>query len=197
MLNANFTIACFGTGVAFFEDGFPAGKRKRYPPASGLCKIFFGKRGHGMKEIKKILFPVDFSEVSKKIVPYVETMADKFNSEIHLLFVARILDYFVSIYVPHSSINAFEEEILKGGKKSMEQFINEHFPTNRKILSEVVLGDASERILEYVKKANIDLVIMGTHGRKGLDKVLFGSVAERVSKMSAVPVLLVNPYRAN
>jgi nucleotide-binding universal stress UspA family protein len=150
-----------------------------------------------MKEIKKILFPVDFSEVSKKIVPYVETMAEKFNAEIHVLFVARILDYFVSIYVPHSSINTFEEEILKGGKKSMEQFIHEHFPDSRKTIAEVVLGDASERILEYVKSNKIDLLIMGTHGRKGLDKVLFGSVADRVSKLSSAPVLFINPYRVD
>jgi nucleotide-binding universal stress UspA family protein len=148
-----------------------------------------------MKEIRKILFPVDFSEVSKKIVPYVQTMAEKFDAEVHVLFVARILDYFVSIYVPHASINTFEEEILKGGKKSMEQFIQDHFPASPKTISEVVLGDASDRILEYLEKNQIDLLIMGTHGRKGLDKVLFGSVADRVSKMSTVPVLLINPFR--
>jgi nucleotide-binding universal stress UspA family protein len=148
-----------------------------------------------MKDIKKILFPVDFSEVSKKIVPYVQTMAEKFNAEVHVLFVARILDYFVSIYVPHASINTFEEEILKGGRKSMEQFIQEHFPGPSRTTSEVVLGDASDRILECLKKNQIDLLIMGTHGRKGMDKVLFGSVADRVSKMSTAPVLLINPFR--
>ncbi|MBU4316478.1 MAG: universal stress protein [Proteobacteria bacterium] len=149
-----------------------------------------------MKDFKKILFPVDFSEVSQKIVPYVETMAEKFNAEVHVLFVARILDYFVSIYVPHSSINTFEEEILKGGRKSMEKFLSESFPAPQKVKGEVVLGDASEKILEYVKSNHIDLLIMGTHGRKGLDKVLFGSVADRVSKMCDAPVLLVNPFRA-
>ena len=149
-----------------------------------------------MKDFKKILFPVDFSEVSQKIVPYVETMAEKFNAEIHVLFVARILDYFVNIYVPHSSINTFEEEILKGGRKSMEKFLGESFPAPQKVKGEVVLGDASEKILEYVKNNHIDLLIMGTHGRKGLDKVLFGSVADRVSKMCDAPVLLVNPFRS-
>lgn len=54
-----------------------------------------------MHHFKKILFPVDLSEASPKIVPYVREMAAKFNAEVHLLFVARILQHFTSIYVPH------------------------------------------------------------------------------------------------
>ena len=148
-----------------------------------------------MKDIRKILFPVDLSETSQKIVPYVETMAKKFEAEIHLLFVARIFDYFVSIYVPHSSISNFENEIAKGGKKRLDEFQANHFPEPFKTKNIVLIGDASEKIIEYAKEESIDLLIMGTHGRKGLDRVVFGSVAERVSKMASVPVLLINPYR--
>jgi nucleotide-binding universal stress UspA family protein len=49
--------------------------------------------------------------------------------------------------------------------------------------------------LDYISDEEIDLVIMGTHGRKGLDRVFFGSVADRVVKMSPVPVLTINPYK--
>ena len=148
-----------------------------------------------MKDIKKILFPVDLSETSEKIVPYVETMARKFDAEIHLLFVARLFDYFVSIYVPHSSIASFEEEIAKGGQKRLDEFQAKYFPEPFKTQSVVLIGDASEKIIEYAKTEGIDLLIMGTHGRKGLDRVIFGSVAERVSKMASVPLMLINPYR--
>jgi nucleotide-binding universal stress UspA family protein len=58
-----------------------------------------------------------------------------------------------------------------------------------------VAGDASEQILSYVEDQKIDLIIMGTHGRKGMDKIIFGSVAERVVKSSPVPVLVVNPFK--
>ena len=148
-----------------------------------------------MKDIKKILFPVDLSETSQKIVPYVEIMAKKFDANIHLLFVARLFDYFVTIYVPHKSIRNFENEIAKGGKRRLDEFQAKYFPEPFKTKSVVLLGDASEKIIEYAKKEKIDLLIMGTHGRKGLDRVIFGSVAEQVSKMAAVPVLLINPYR--
>ena len=148
-----------------------------------------------MKEIKKILFPIDLSETSEKIVPYVTTMAEKFDAQIHLLFVVRILSYFVSIYVPHPSIDQFENQIGEGAKKRLKEFKEEHFSKFNVIEPVVISGDASEEILKYIKTENIDLLIMGTHGRKGLDKVIFGSVADRVSKLATVPVLLINPYR--
>ena len=51
-----------------------------------------------MKEFKRILFPVDLSESSTKIVPYVQTVAEKFESKIHILFAARVFEYFTSIW---------------------------------------------------------------------------------------------------
>lgn len=147
-----------------------------------------------MKEFKKILFPVDLSEASSKLVPYVLTMTEKFGSEVCLLFVARILDHFTSIYVPHPSIDKFENEVAEGAKKRIQEFKEEHFQSYPATKAVVLSGDISEKILNYIKSEGFDLVIMGTHGRKGLEKVVFGSVAERVAKMSPVPVLLLNPY---
>jgi nucleotide-binding universal stress UspA family protein len=146
-----------------------------------------------MEFAKKILFPVDLSEVSPKIAPYVKKMAAKFDSEVHLLFVARILQHFTSIYVPHPSVSNFEGEIIKGAERKLEEFVEEHFQ-GFSPKAKVVLGDAAEEILNYVQPEGIDLVIMGTHGRKGIERIIFGSVAERVVKKSQVPVLTVNPY---
>ena len=150
-----------------------------------------------MKEFNKILFPVDLSESSPKIVPFVTTMAQKFESEIHLLFVARVFEYFSGIYVPHPSISRFEGEILEGAKKRLKEFTEEYFSDFPGTGAEVVAGDISEEILKCAGSNGIDLLIMGTHGRKGLEKVVFGSVAERVAKASPVPVLLVNPYKVS
>jgi len=150
-----------------------------------------------MKEFKKILFPVDLSESSPKLVPYVTTMAEKFGAEIHLLFVARVFQYFSGIYVPHPSISKFEDEIVEGAKKRLKEFTEEYFSDLPGTKAEVIAGDISEEILKYTESKGIDLLILGTHGRKGLEKVVFGSVAERVAKASPVPVLLVNPYKVS
>lgn len=148
-----------------------------------------------MKDIKKILFPVDFSKVAPVIAPWVRTIAEKFDAEIHLLFVARRLAHFSSMDVSEASINSFESEIIKAGENSMEEFVNTHFRGYPACQPRVELGDAAEEILNYIKKKNIDMVVMGTHGRKGLDRIIFGSVANTVIKKAQAPVMSINPYR--
>ena len=146
-----------------------------------------------MEFAKKILFPVDLSEVSPKIAVYVNEVASKFGAEVHVVFVARVLEHFTSIYVPHPSVRNFEAEIVKGAERRLDEFVGEHFRgVSPKV--QVVLGDAAEEILNYIRSQSIDLVIMGTHGRKGLERIVFGSVAERVVQKCQVPVLTINPY---
>ena len=149
-----------------------------------------------MKEFSRVLFPVDLSESSDKIVPYVQAVAERFGAQIHILFAARVFDHFTSIYVPHPSINKFEKELIDGAEKRLYEFVDQHFKEFPHTKTSVVAGDPSEEVLNYIKEHEIDLVIMGTHGRKGMDKIIFGSVAERVVKNSPVPVMVVNPYKA-
>ena len=148
-----------------------------------------------MKAFKKILFPVDFSEVSPKIAPWVLMVAERFDAEIHLLFVARGLEYLAGVYVTPVSIENFAGEIIQGGERSMEEFVEAHFDKYPALKTKVELGDATDKISEYIISEKIDLVIMGTRGRKGLERVFFGSVADRVIKMSQVPVMSINPHK--
>jgi len=147
-----------------------------------------------MKSIESILFPVDLTESSERLVPYVITMAQKFNARVHVLFVVRIFQYFTDIYVAPPSISIFENELIEGARRKMSEFVSTHFSALPQTQSEVVLGDPSDAIINYISENSINLVVMGTHGRKGLDRVLFGSVAERVIKTSRVPVLVANPF---
>ena len=148
-----------------------------------------------MIEFKRILYPVDLSESSEKMIPYVQSVAKKLDSKIYILFAARVFEYFSSMYVPYSSISRFENEVIKGAEKRLYEFVDEHFSEYGNTKTVVVAGDAAEEIINYIQEHNIDLVIMGTHGCKGMDKILFGSVAERVLKTSPVPVMVVNPYK--
>jgi nucleotide-binding universal stress UspA family protein len=150
-----------------------------------------------MHEFKKILFPVDLSESSTKIVPFVKSLASRYDARVHLLFVARVFDYFTSMYVPHPSVSQFEKEVLEGAEKRLYEFADESFKDVAGTRTQVVAGDPSEEILNYINLHGIHLVVMGTHGRKGIDKVIFGSVAERVVKSSPVPVMVVNPFKVD
>ena len=147
-----------------------------------------------MKAVQKILFPVDLSDVSPEMVPWVLFVARKFSAEIHMLFVVRKFDYFSGFHVAQVSIENFEGEIIKGAETKIEEFANRYFEGYPVCRTKVMVGDAAEEIINHVKSEDIDLVIIGTHGRKGLDRIVFGSVADRVIKMSPVPVLSINPY---
>jgi nucleotide-binding universal stress UspA family protein len=144
---------------------------------------------------KRILFPIDLTESSERLVPHVTTVVNQFNAQLHVLYVVRIFQYFTNIYVPNPSIDLFETELVEGAHKKMAEFMRTHFNQYSNAHSEVILGDPSDAILNYNQEHDIDMVIMGTHGRKGLDRVIFGSVAERVIKWARIPVLVINPFQ--
>ena len=147
-----------------------------------------------MKEPKKILFPLDLSEASPGIVPWVKTMAEKFGAEIHVLFVARVFEHYSGIGIPYAYTEDFTSQIVKAAEVKMTEFLQVHFH-DIKVNSTVVTGYPPEEILEYARAEGVDMIILGTHGRKGLNRIIFGSVAEYVVKHSEVPVLTVNPYK--
>lgn len=147
-----------------------------------------------MKELKNILVPIDFSEPSLVLIPYAKYLVNKLGARIHLLYVVRSLSYMAGFYIPHPSIEKFEEEIIEGAKKVMEKLVEEHFQ-DIPVKTYILIGDAASEIIKFSEENDIDLILMGTHGRKGLDKTIFGSVAECVVKGASCPVLTVNPHR--
>ena len=148
-----------------------------------------------MIEIKKILFPLDLTENSSKILPYVLSISEKYNSLIYLLHVVQDLNKWGKLYVPHPSMDKFQEEAIESAKKAMDTVCENQLQSCPNFQKRVVSGDTVDEILKIIEPESIDLVIMGTHGRKGLEHVIFGSVAENVIKKSPVPVLSINPYK--
>ena len=148
-----------------------------------------------MIEIKKILFPLDLTENSSKILPYVLSVSEKYNSQIYLLHVVQDLNKWGKLYVPHPSMDKFQEEAIKNAKKAMDKICENQLQSCPNFQKRVVSGDTVDEILKIIESESIDLLIMGTHGRKGLEHVIFGSVAENVVKKSPVPVLSINPYK--
>ena len=148
-----------------------------------------------MVEIKKILFPIDLTENSSKILPYVLSASEKYNSTIYLLHVVHDLLKWGHLYIPHPSLDKFQKEALEGAKKAMDMVCDKELQSCPNFQRKVVSGDPAAEILKTIESEGIDLVIMGTHGRKGLEHTIFGSVAENVVKKSPVPILVINPYK--
>ena len=123
-------------------------------------------------------------------------MANKFDAQVHLLHVLRRFDWFVDTYVTDPPkpdfkriASDFEGQILQQAQLKLESFKEQYLKDVEIAKSSVVSGTHYKRILDYVKSEAIDLIIMGSG--TPLQKVMFGSVASKVSRMANVPVMLI------
>ena len=142
-----------------------------------------------MAGYKKILFPTDLSEGSKTIANHVKLMAEKFGAEINVVYVVSVGHYYSALEVPAAGIANFEAEVVTAAKNQIRTFNGEVFK-GMNIKSEVFSGNPADEIVRYAEKNGNDLIIMG-HSRAGLERVLLGSVAHRIIKLSTIPVMVV------
>jgi len=149
-----------------------------------------------MIEVKKILFPVDFYESSNKVLPYVKFMAEKLGAQIELIHVVRGPGDFTGYEMGGAWYSSYEGELLKGGEKAMERFVEEKL-AGLDVKTTIAVGDITEEIVKHAEKSGAGMIIIGTHGRKGLEKIMFGSVARGVVRGASCPVLTVNPFKVS
>ncbi len=145
-----------------------------------------------MVEIRNILCPVDFSEISSKVASYAEDIARGLNAVVHVLYVAPSIDQYAVLRIPPTNFQDVVSETIIDAENTMDTFIKENFSMEN-VTGKVLSGYTAEMILSFSEDANIDLIIMGTHGRRGFDRVFFGSVAEKIIKAAKIPVLTIRP----
>lgn len=145
-----------------------------------------------MPEFKKIICALDLSDQSKQVAEYAAMVAKLSGASIIAVYAAPTLTQYTGFHVPPNTIDNFVGEIVSGAEQSMSDFVAENFQgVNARGM--VVVGYAAEEILKLSEVEQADLIVMGTRGRKGLDLILFGSVAEKVVKSAKCPVLTIRP----
>ncbi len=145
-----------------------------------------------MLQIKKILCPIDLSDHSKTVAEYASMYAKLSNASILAVYAAPTLTQYTGFHVQANTIDSFVGEIVSGAEATMSSFVSECF-AGVEVDYKIVVGYAAEEIIALADEENADLIVMGTHGRTGIDRMLFGSVAEKVVKNASVPVLTVRP----
>ena len=145
-----------------------------------------------MPVLKKILCAIDLSEQSESVAEYAVMLARLADASIVAVYAAPTLTQYTGFHVPPNTIANFVGEIVSGAEKSMSEFVAQHF-AGVDARGVVVVGYAAEEILAVAEKEQVDLIVMGTRGRKGIDLILFGSVAEKVVKNAACPVVTIRP----
>jgi nucleotide-binding universal stress UspA family protein len=137
-----------------------------------------------MEGYKKILVPLDGSDVAETILPEIEKVAAALKASISLLRViyVRPIQY-EDMTKFYAAANRDAEEYLRG--------IEEHLKAKGfKVESHVRQGNDAEEILDFCEQSDIDLIAMSTHGRSGVKRWLLGSVAEKVMRHTTKPILL-------
>jgi len=145
-------------------------------------------------QLKKILVPTDFGDAAAEALAYAVALADKFEARITLLhaYEIPIYAYSTATYLTTDVLKAIEAAARKRLQETLDE-VRKQAPTAATILS---VGTPAEAIVATIKDIGADLVVMGTHGRRGLGHMFLGSVAEKTVRRSPVPVLVVHPRPA-
>lgn len=139
---------------------------------------------------RRILVPTDGSQCAERALEHAIALAEKFDSEIHVLNIVDVRMNSTGDY--YSSMIGKMREIGEENTDKLLEKINEKGIEGEK---EVVPGIPHTEINGYANEAEIDLIVMGTHGRTGLNRLLIGSTAEKVVRTSEVPVMTVSAGR--
>lgn len=142
---------------------------------------------------KKILVPTDYSEYADKALKQAMELAKQFGSKIYLLHVNDVIQECAADYcIDYASLKKVREEVVEGTRKSMQTEVAKFAEFNDIDVSfDIKEGDPSVEILKDQEEKDIDLIVIGTHGKKGFIKHVLGDVADKVVRQAKCSVMLV------
>jgi len=145
---------------------------------------------------KKILFATDLSDLSFEAWPHAVTLAERLGAEISAVLVLEE-PYALAAYDQYALLLDAMRDVKPQVERRLAERVKDHPASVR--VETVVLESMSpvQALLEFVKSNSTDLVVLATHGRGGVSHLLLGSVAEKLVRLSPVPVLVVRPPKAS
>ncbi|MEO9021360.1 MAG: universal stress protein [Ginsengibacter sp.] len=154
--------------------------------------------------MKKVLIALDFDPSAQKIAETGYELAKSMNAQVILLHVVADATYYSSLnYSPimgfdsFSNLDIVQTDAVTGLKEAAQNYLDKskHYLGDDTIQTVVKDGDFGDGILEASTEINADIIVMGTHSRSGLDKILMGSVAEKVLHRSLIPLFIIPTKR--
>lgn len=141
------------------------------------------------KFLKKILVPTDGSDSSMRAADFALKLAKHFESEIIAIYVIDriILEEISKIHERHE----VEDEIKRKAERCLNYIVKSAKREGLKASSILVEGQPHDQIVRYAESLRTDIIIMGSKGRRGTNRILIGSVAERVIEYAPCPVLVI------
>jgi nucleotide-binding universal stress UspA family protein len=150
-----------------------------------------------MVKIEHILVPTDFSEFSRYALDYAITIAKTFEAKITLVHITNENELValqqVSAYFEPGKLEDLLKQRESEDRKQLDGFIPPELKKGIEVETLHKVGIPFVEIIRTAKEKGVDLIVIATHGRSGLSHILFGSVAEKVVRKSACPVLSIRP----
>jgi nucleotide-binding universal stress UspA family protein len=146
-----------------------------------------------MIDLQRLLFPFDFSELSLHGLRYARSFAQAYGAELHILHVVdEACQYWMAMGPNSVPVGPPPQDLIAAATTELDKFVAEHLADAEfTVVPRVLMGRPFMEIIRYARDKQIDLIVLGTHGRTGLKHVLLGSVAERVVRKSPCPVLTI------
>lgn len=142
--------------------------------------------------LNKILCAVDLTDQATNAAEYAKMLAEGSKAQVELVSVAPHPTYYVGLRTFHDSNDDLQKKITDAYEPLLKEFATKHFP-GIQVKTTLLYGDPGVELVNYCQKNEWDLVVMATHSRKGLDRLLLGSVAQKVVSMVDLPVLTIRP----
>jgi len=140
-------------------------------------------------DIKKILVPIDFSDYSKSALKYAVNFCKNFNAEMILIYVVEPVIYPPDFSMGQIAIPSVNAEWDKRARQELDKLAKEEIPDSVPVKTIIKTGKPFLEIIENAGELDVDLIIIATHGRTGVEHILFGSTAEKVVRKAPCPVL--------
>lgn len=144
-----------------------------------------------MKSFTTILSAIDFSENSDAAFEYALTLASTFDSRLVVMHVIDNLVYAPGFDMPYPFIEDLDKDLNDSAQKMMARFCESRLAGFPRYTTNIETGTPYREIIRAAENAAASLIVLGTHGRSGFDRVVFGSTAERVVRRAPCPVLAV------
>jgi nucleotide-binding universal stress UspA family protein len=144
----------------------------------------------------RILVPVDLSEGSRGLIDYALQLSKPFNAELEIIHAWEPPQYVAPdllVAAPGWNSQSLEQVAVDAATKELNELVKA-VESPRPIKHRVVVGEAASTALRIAEEGKHDLIIMGTHGRRGLPRLLLGSVAQKIVARAHCPVLTVHLY---
>lgn len=140
--------------------------------------------------VDTILVPVDFSEGTEDVIAEAVDLAGHYDADIRLLHVVD-LDTFPHYGIAVDPVIEIAEKTAQAARDRLEEIAGEIAREDLPVFISVERGHVASTITEYADDYDVDLIVIGSHGRSGLDRMLLGSVAEKTLRMAHCPVVVV------